>query len=92
MGVLVRELAALYAAFAAATPSPLARAAVQYADYAAWQRQSAGRASVLERELAYWRRQLAGAPPRWSCPPTGRGPPVQTFRGAASAARTRRPS
>ena len=39
MGVLVRELAALYAAFRAGGPSPLPELPVQYADYAAWQRE-----------------------------------------------------
>ncbi|HWS54555.1 MAG TPA: amino acid adenylation domain-containing protein, partial [Pyrinomonadaceae bacterium] len=38
LGVLVREAAALYEAFAAGSPSPLAELPVQYADYAAWQR------------------------------------------------------
>ena len=38
MGVLVRELAALYAAFAAGQPSPLPELPVQYADFAVWQR------------------------------------------------------
>ena len=33
-----RELAALYTAFAAGRPSPLAEPALQYADFAAWQR------------------------------------------------------
>ncbi len=38
LGVLVREVAALYAAFSQRLPSPLPPLAVQYADYAAWQR------------------------------------------------------
>jgi pristinamycin I synthase-3/4 len=59
--VLVREVAALYTAFAAGRPSPLPELPVQYGDYAVWQRRwLAG--PVLARELAYWRRQLAGAP------------------------------
>ena len=43
MGVLVRELAALYEAFAQGQPSPLPELPVQYADYAAWQRDVAPR-------------------------------------------------
>ena len=39
IGVLNREVAALYAAHAANEPSPLPELPVQYADYAAWQRQ-----------------------------------------------------
>ncbi|HKH45888.1 MAG TPA: amino acid adenylation domain-containing protein, partial [Thermoanaerobaculia bacterium] len=62
MGVLVREVTALYAAFAAGLPSPLPELPVQYADFAAWQRSwLAG--DVLEGELQYWRDRLSGAPP-----------------------------
>src|SRR6185369_10754826 len=62
IGILVRELAALYAALAedtAGRPSSLPELAVQYADFAAWQ-SSWLRGEVLEGEIAYWRRQLAG--------------------------------
>ncbi|MFL5383082.1 MAG: non-ribosomal peptide synthase/polyketide synthase, partial [Longimicrobiaceae bacterium] len=38
MGVLTRELGALYGAFREGRPDPLPPLAVQYADYAAWQR------------------------------------------------------
>ena len=38
MNVLVRELAALYKAFSAGSPSPLAELPIQYADFAVWQR------------------------------------------------------
>ncbi|RKH34336.1 condensation domain-containing protein, partial [Corallococcus llansteffanensis] len=37
-GVLVREVAALYSAFAQGLPSPLPELPLQYADYALWQR------------------------------------------------------
>ncbi|HEX2187933.1 MAG TPA: amino acid adenylation domain-containing protein, partial [Longimicrobiaceae bacterium] len=61
MGVLFRELTALYEAFARGEPSPLPGLPVQYADFAAWQRErlSGGR---LAAELAWWRERLAGAP------------------------------
>src|SRR5690606_4989071 len=58
LGVVVEELAALYNAFTAGKPSPLAPLEVQYADYAAWER---GRS--FDRPLAYWREQLAGLRP-----------------------------
>jgi len=61
VGVLSREIAALYAAFAAGLPSPLPELAIQYADFAVWQREWL-RGDALEGQLAWWRRQLAGVP------------------------------
>ncbi|HEY4574119.1 MAG TPA: condensation domain-containing protein, partial [Thermoanaerobaculia bacterium] len=61
-GVLIREVAALYAAFSEGRPSPLPELPIQYADYARWQREQL-RGEVLEREISYWRERLAGAPP-----------------------------
>jgi amino acid adenylation domain-containing protein len=81
MGVLFRELSALYGAFARGEASPLAEPAVQYADYAAEQRQ-AMRGPALERGLAYWRRQLAGAPALLELPLDHVRPAARTYRGA----------
>jgi len=39
MGVLVRELKALYGAFLGGEADPLPELEIQYADYAVWQRQ-----------------------------------------------------
>ncbi len=81
MGVLVREITALYAAVRAGTPSPLPELAVQYADFAVWQRQwLAG--GELERQLAYWRRRLAGAPATIDLPLDRPRPVVPGHRGA----------
>jgi amino acid adenylation domain-containing protein len=60
MDIFIRELSALYAAFAAGRPSPLPELAVQYADVAVWQRQRFS-GEALAGQLAYWRRQLGGA-------------------------------
>ncbi len=57
VGVLVGEVAALYAAFEARRPSPLPELPVQYADYAEWQRQWLS-GEALAAQLGYWRRQL----------------------------------
>ncbi len=89
-GVLVREIAALYDAFAHGRPSPLSALPLQYADYAAWQRhwlQGEGEqgASPLQTQLAYWKQQLGGKGESISpLPlPTDRSrPAIQTFRGA----------
>src|SRR5882724_10345567 len=81
MGILVRELAALYAAFSAGQPSPLPELPVQYADFAVWQR-SWLVGEVLAREVSFWRAQLAGLPPLLELPTDRPRPAVQSFRGA----------
>ncbi|HYH80735.1 MAG TPA: condensation domain-containing protein, partial [Longimicrobium sp.] len=81
LGVLFRELSALYAAYLAGRESPLSELPVQYADYAVWQReQLAG--GVLERQLAYWRERLADAPALLELPTDRPRPAVQRYRGA----------
>ena len=81
MGVLVSEVSALYEAYAAGRPSPLAELDLQYADYAEWQRGWL-QGELLERQLTYWREKLAGAPPLLELPTDRPRPPVQSFRGA----------
>ncbi|HSG38632.1 MAG TPA: amino acid adenylation domain-containing protein, partial [Thermoanaerobaculia bacterium] len=81
MGVMVRELGALYAAFAEGRPSPLPELAVQYADFAAWQRRRLS-GDFLESELAWWRGQLAGMPPALDLPVDHQRPAARSLRGA----------
>ncbi|HEU4559961.1 MAG TPA: amino acid adenylation domain-containing protein, partial [Longimicrobium sp.] len=82
MGVVLRELSALYAAYLEGRESPLPALPVQYADYAVWQReQLAG--EVLDRQLAYWKENLADAPALLELPTDHPRPPVQTYRGAS---------
>jgi len=77
--IFVRELAALYEAFAAGRPDPLPPLPCQYADFSHWQRSLlSGRA--LELHLDYWRRHLAGAPPLMSLPTDRPRPAVQSLR------------
>ena len=76
MGVLFREIEALYAGEA------LPPLAVQYADFAVWQRRRL-RGAALEAGLAYWRAHLEGAPPVLSLPTDHPRPDVATHRGAA---------
>jgi amino acid adenylation domain-containing protein len=80
LGVLVREMGALYNAFAHGRPSPLPPLPVQYADFAVWQRLLSGPA--LEGLLSYWKRQLADLPPLLELPADRPRPKVQTFRGS----------
>ncbi|HEX9944536.1 MAG TPA: amino acid adenylation domain-containing protein, partial [Thermoanaerobaculia bacterium] len=60
-GVLLREVAALYPAFAAGLPSPLPGLPARYADFAARQRRwlEGPEPAAL---LAWWKERLAGAP------------------------------
>ena len=81
MGVITRELGALYTADTRGEPPPLTELPVQYADYAAWQRAWL-QGEVLDEQLSYWRRQLAGAPPVLELPTDRARPPVQSHRGS----------
>ncbi|MGB5963236.1 MAG: amino acid adenylation domain-containing protein [Coleofasciculaceae cyanobacterium] len=65
IGVLIRELAALYEAISTASPLALPTLPIQYADFAHWQRQwlqQAGKdgCTPLQTQLTYWRQQLDG--------------------------------
>ncbi|HEV2735391.1 MAG TPA: amino acid adenylation domain-containing protein, partial [Longimicrobiaceae bacterium] len=80
LGVLFRDLGALYAAAAAGEAPRLPPLPVRYADYALWQRSGlAGEA--LERPLAYWRARLAGAPALLELPADRPRPSVRAGRG-----------
>ncbi|MCY1016471.1 non-ribosomal peptide synthetase [Pyxidicoccus sp. MSG2] len=81
MGVLSRELGALYAAQVKGEDAGLAAPPVQYADYAVWQRAWL-KGEVLEEQLAWWRQQLEGAPGVLELPIDKPRPAVQTFQGA----------
>jgi hypothetical protein len=84
IGVFVRELATLYAAFSEGEASPLGELPLQYADYAVWQKEWL-RGEALERQLAYWSQKLEGAPPVLELPTDRPRPPLQTFKGATLA-------
>jgi len=89
MSVLVREVAALYEAYAQGAESPLAELEFQYADYAVWQREYL-EGAVLEQQLAYWKQQLAGAPPVLELPADYPRPKVKGFTGATLPVQLRR--
>ncbi|HYG63000.1 MAG TPA: amino acid adenylation domain-containing protein, partial [Thermoanaerobaculia bacterium] len=81
MGLLFRELTALYRASAAGLPSPLPEPPLQYPDFAAWQRERfAG--GALEEGLAFWREHLAGADTVLELPLDHPRPALESFRGA----------
>ncbi len=84
--IFVKELGALYGAFAANRPSPLPPLPMQYADYARQQQQWEA-SGTLERELDYWRRQLGGLGEALELPIDHPRPAVQTTNGALETMR-----
>ncbi|MFP5287637.1 MAG: non-ribosomal peptide synthetase, partial [Thermoanaerobaculia bacterium] len=84
MGVLLREVAVLYSAFAQGRPSPLPELPLQYPDFALWQRRwLAG--DVLQAQIEHWRERLAGVPLALELPTDRPRPPVQGHRGGRTA-------
>jgi amino acid adenylation domain-containing protein len=81
MGVLAREVAALYRSFLHGEPSPLPDLPLQYADFAHWQRERL-QDGTLDTQLAYWREHLAGAPSLLDLPTDRPRKAEPTFTGA----------
>ncbi|HEV2736747.1 MAG TPA: condensation domain-containing protein, partial [Longimicrobiaceae bacterium] len=82
MGVLVREVSALYDALVEGRDAGLPELPVQYADYAAWQRGWLT-GETLEAQLGYWRDRLSGAPPLLELPTDRPRSQAQDSRGAS---------
>ncbi|SEK57930.1 non-ribosomal peptide synthetase [Nonomuraea pusilla] len=81
VGVLVGELARLYAARREGRPDPLPPLPARYRDYAAWQRAELT-GSRLSELLDYWVTGLDGAPAVSTLPPDRPRPAVRSSRGA----------
>ena len=81
MGVLVKEVAALYESVLTGKPSSLPPLPIQYADFACWQRE-VFQDEILESQLQYWKQRLAGSPPLLEIPTDRPRPPIQSFRGS----------
>ncbi len=81
VGVLVRELGALYAARLRGEDALLPDLPVRYADFAAWQREWL-RGEALERQMAFWKERLSGAPHAIDLPTDRPRPAVRSGRGA----------
>ncbi|HEV2733755.1 MAG TPA: amino acid adenylation domain-containing protein, partial [Longimicrobiaceae bacterium] len=96
MGVLVREVSALYGAYSRGEESPLPALEVQYADFAVWQREWMS-GERMEEDLRYWREKLDDAPRTLELPTdfprrsalgaTGRGSPFELSARATRALR-----
>ncbi len=80
IGVLIRELGALYTAFTSNQPSPLPELPLQYADFADWQREWL-QGEVLETQRGYWKQQLDNLP-LLNLPTDRPRPATPTYRGA----------
>lgn len=80
LGVLLRELAALYQSLHRGEELTQQELPLQFADYAIWQRKTLV-GDRLEKLLAYWRHRVADCPVL-RFPTDYPHPPVQTFRGA----------
>src|SRR6185436_6231255 len=86
MGVLVREVAALYAAELEGRRAELPGLPSQYADYAVWQRGWL-QGETLERQIDFWRGELAGLPAVLELPADRPRPPIQSYRGGVRQVR-----
>ncbi|MFA0994937.1 MULTISPECIES: non-ribosomal peptide synthetase [Pseudomonas syringae group] len=80
MGVILQEIATLYADFLRGQPSSLPPLPVHYADYACWQQRLSD--AALEAQLHFWRRTLADAPALLNMPTDRPRPTVQRYVGA----------
>lgn len=80
MGVLIRELGALYAGYTSQSPVELPELPIQYADYAAWQQEYLS-GERMEKLLDYWKRQLENLPGLLELPTDYPRPAVQSYRG-----------
>ncbi len=80
MGIFIRELSQLYAAFLHGQDSPLKPLAIQYADFTLWQKEWAEKGG-LNTQLAYWKEALADVPSLLDLPTDRPRPAVQTYGG-----------
>lgn len=83
MGLMARDLGALYAARRGGVPAALPALELQYADYAAWQRECL-QAEALAETLTFWRTQLAGLTERLPLPKDGPGGPPGPVRASST--------
>jgi amino acid adenylation domain-containing protein/non-ribosomal peptide synthase protein (TIGR01720 family) len=85
MGILVRELTALYGAFESGpesgTTPALPELPIQYSDFAAWQHARLD-GETVENQLRYWRERVAGASTLLDLPTDRPWPAAQSSRGA----------
>jgi acyl-CoA synthetase (AMP-forming)/AMP-acid ligase II len=81
LGVFLKELVALYDAFAEGKSSPLLPLPIQYADFASWQRNWQSH-SGISAQFAYWREQLQEPLPAMRFGRSSSEPNIDAFRTA----------
>ncbi|MEH2072599.1 MAG: amino acid adenylation domain-containing protein [Nostoc sp.] len=88
IGILIKELAALYEAFSTgklslrdATRTPLPELPIQYRDFVNWQRKFLD-SERIHRLLTYWKQKLQGELPVLNLPTDRPRQPFTTFNGA----------
>jgi amino acid adenylation domain-containing protein len=81
VGVLVRELAALYEAYSRGEAAALEELPVQYSDYAQWQRQHLS-GELLAEQMSYWEQKLGGEGAVLELPTDRPRSAMQSYRGA----------
>lgn len=79
VGILLRELGAVYHALVTAVSPVFPPLPIQYADYACWQRQRL-QDGAIENQLVYWRKHLANLP-EINLPTDYTRPSVPSFQG-----------
>jgi natural product biosynthesis luciferase-like monooxygenase protein/FkbM family methyltransferase len=84
LGLVLRELAALYSSFSGGWGSLLPDLSIQYADFATWQRDWL-RGERLESMLEYWTQTLGGDVPVVELPTDHLQSSAQDYAGAARA-------
>ncbi|MEV7601138.1 amino acid adenylation domain-containing protein, partial [Kitasatospora sp. NPDC089797] len=84
LGIVARELGALYAAALDGRAAELPDVPVQYPDFAAWQRARLERGGLLDSRLDWWREQLRGISPL-ELPTDRPRPAVRSTAGAVYA-------
>ncbi|WFQ81065.1 amino acid adenylation domain-containing protein [Xenorhabdus sp. SF857] len=81
VGILLRELSALYRTAQGKCGNPLPHLPIQYADYAVWQ-QKWLQGDVLTAQRDFWQKQLQNAPTLLTLPIDHPRPPEQSYTGA----------
>ncbi|WP_143693226.1 non-ribosomal peptide synthetase, partial [Vibrio mangrovi] len=81
IGIFMREVSQLYAAFVRNEPNPFPPLEIQYGDFAAWQ-QKYIQDELLQQQRLYWVEQLRGIPDCLTLPTDRARPHKQEFAGA----------